>query len=101
MVLTTTMMITAYILGCVSSLAGVALGGWFVYRTKREPYESMFSKPEGDAYNIDDLDSFEDLTADALNKRFEGPKDAFIDDSFMKRARERFEEQAASGGTNG
>lgn len=49
-------LILAFILAWVCTLSGVALGGFLVFRTKREGYEQMFSvkPPEGQAFNTDD-----------------------------------------------
>lgn len=45
-----------FIAGWLCTLSGVALGGWLVYRTKRDPYDSMFSRADntGASFNIDD-----------------------------------------------
>jgi purine-cytosine permease-like protein len=44
-----------FLAGWISTLSGVALGGWLVYRTKRDPYDSMFSRErQGASFNIDD-----------------------------------------------
>lgn len=54
-------LLIVYALGALTALGGVALGGWFVFRTKREPYESLFTKqPEGDAFNLEDEQSIAD-----------------------------------------
>lgn len=47
--------ISLFCLGAVFTLGGVALGGWLVYRTKRDPYEPMFGGTgKGDSFNLDD-----------------------------------------------
>jgi hypothetical protein len=48
----------AVLLGALMTLAGVALGAWFVFRTKREPHESLFraGAEKGEAYVLDDFD---------------------------------------------
>ena len=40
----------------LSVLSGVFIGAIFVFRTKREPHESLwqFGQPKGDAFNLDD-----------------------------------------------
>jgi len=44
-----------FVLGWISTLSGVLLGGWLVYRTKREPYDALFAgQQKGEAFNIDD-----------------------------------------------
>ncbi len=47
--------ISLFCLGALFAMGGVVLGGWLVYRTKRDHYEPMFSKAgKGDSFNIDD-----------------------------------------------
>ncbi len=47
--------ILTFLAGWLSTLSGVALGGWLVYRTKRDPYDPLFSSSgKGAAFNIDD-----------------------------------------------
>lgn len=50
-------MILAFILAWICTLSGVALGGFLVFRTKREGYDNLFQvkPPEGDAFHLDDL----------------------------------------------
>jgi hypothetical protein len=54
-------MILAFILAWICTLSGVALGGFLVFRTKREGYDSLFKvkPPEGQAFNLDDDYSFD------------------------------------------
>ena len=48
-------MVVAFILAWISTISGVALGGWLVFRTKREGYDSLFAKPEaGESFNVSD-----------------------------------------------
>ncbi len=49
-------MLIAFILAWICTLSGVALGGFLVFRTKREGYDSLFQvkQPEGKAFNIED-----------------------------------------------
>ena len=43
-----------FLAGWVSTLTGVALGGWFVYRTKRESYDPLIGpQPKGEVFNLD------------------------------------------------
>lgn len=58
-------MITAFILAWICTLSGVALGGWLVFRTKREGYDQLFSvsPPEGQAFNTEDGFSFDQSEA--------------------------------------
>lgn len=64
-------LLAAFFLGALVSLGGVTLGGLFVFRTKREPHESLFQfKPqEGGAFNIEDETDNLDL---GLGKAFGG-----------------------------
>ena len=45
-----------FIFGSLCPLLGVTLGAWFVYRTKREPHESLFPGKEkpGEVFNIEE-----------------------------------------------
>ena len=49
-------LLTAFFLAWVSTLSGVALGGFLVFRTKRDTHEALFQTkpPQGEAFNIDD-----------------------------------------------
>jgi hypothetical protein len=39
----------------VATISGVLLGGFLVYRTKRDPYDQLFSRDsKGSSFNIDD-----------------------------------------------
>jgi hypothetical protein len=69
----------AVLLGASMTLAGVALGAWFVFRTKREPHESLFraGAEKGEAYVLDDFDQGF-LDQDKPNRRNE--KKAAADD---------------------
>lgn len=48
----------AFFMGSMMLLVGVIVGGLFVFRTKREPHESLFSmkRPQGEAFVIDPFD---------------------------------------------
>jgi hypothetical protein len=50
------LMIAVFLAGWLSTLSGVALGGWLVYRTKRDPYDPLFPSGSntGSSFNIDD-----------------------------------------------
>jgi len=49
-------MIIAFILSWLCALSGVALGGFLVFRTKREGYDHMFQAREqpGESFNLED-----------------------------------------------
>lgn len=46
----------AFLLAWICTFTGVALGGWLVYRTKREVHEGLFQtrEPVGESFNLDD-----------------------------------------------
>lgn len=48
----------ACLMTSVYTLAGVALGGWLVFRTKKEAHERLFSAkpPQGEAFVLDPFD---------------------------------------------
>ena len=60
------MEILAFIAGSLSSLVGVVIGAYAVYRTKRDGHEPFFpSSQKGDAFNLDDdLTLVENQTAE-------------------------------------
>ena len=48
--------IAVFITGSVIAMASFSLGAYFVFRTKREPYESFWPKqPKSDAVNLDEI----------------------------------------------
>jgi hypothetical protein len=79
--------ITAFILGATSVLSGVALGGFLVYRTKREAGEPLFMKSEpGEAFNLDDGVVFNTPPATAglpLSKAAQDASERFVE-QFVK-----------------
>ncbi len=74
-------MITAFILAWLSTLSGVALGGFLVYRTKKESYEPLFAKqPEGDSFNVDDISEMQEQVSTAtIPTAVHQANSAFID----------------------
>ena len=80
-------LILAFILAWACSLSGVVLGGFLVFRTKREGYDHMFSvkQPEGQAFNVND--GFE-LRNDMQPSKTEFPTE-------FREAQDRFTEQFA------
>jgi len=46
----------SFLMGFGACFAGVSLGGYLVFRTKREPWEPMLSmkQPKGEAFNVGD-----------------------------------------------
>lgn len=55
-------MIIAFVLSWICTLSGVALGGFLVFRTKRDSYEGLFQAQSlaGQAFNTDDGFGFDD-----------------------------------------
>jgi len=70
-----------FLAGWLSTLSGVALGGWLVYRTKRDPYDPLFaSQGKGEVFNIDDdfNISDDDKTTTGLPKPTKKANEAFV-----------------------
>ena len=66
------------LLGWLATLSGVALGGFLVFRTKRDRYDALFSSgapPKGEAFSLED-DGAEAVPAEIpekiqkINRRF-------------------------------
>lgn len=73
-------LIIFFLAGWLSALSGVALGGWLVYRTKRDSYEPFFTagRNAGEAFNIeDDFGQVPDKNVE-LPKATEMANDAFV-----------------------
>ena len=75
----------AVALSWLISLSGVALGGWLVFRTKRESYEGSFfgSQPKGEVFTISDgLDEIEPVKSGAriptIDKSTEQASERFL-----------------------
>lgn len=69
-----------FLAGWLTTLSGVALGGWLVYRTKRDAYEPLWGgQGKGDSFNVDDgLDHDEDVVGTKLPKSTTMANEAFI-----------------------
>lgn len=83
-------MLLAVITGWFVTFVSVALGGWLVFRTKREQYDSLFStgkQPEADVFNVDD---FSDMTGEQVAEKVSQPE---FESGIMKEAQNRFQEQ--------
>lgn len=108
------LILLAVFMGAALTLAGVALGGLFVFRTKREPHESLFKlgQEQGDAFVEDDIGGedgvaiLERLAArrrgkepvideSGLDERFARMQDDFAK-SHVGKANSRFVEQQGS-----
>lgn len=79
-------LILAFILAWACALSGVALGGFLVFRTKREGYDSLFQvkQPEGQVFNVEDGLDFGSPPA----SKVEFPRE-------VQEAQDRFTEQFA------
>lgn len=73
--------ICGMIFGWFATLTAFALGAYVVFKTKREPYDQMFSmnQPKGDAFNLED--------------DFEEPKETPEMPSIVGKMNSRFQEQ--------
>lgn len=72
----------AFLAGWIATLSGVALGGWFVYRTKRESYDPLIGpQPKGEVFNLGEDDfKFPDIKSSArLPKATEENHSRFVD----------------------
>jgi hypothetical protein len=69
-----------FIAGWLCTLSGVLLGGFLVYKTKRDPYDSMFSRADntGSSFNIDDDMDQGDSVEQEVPKATESANNAFI-----------------------
>ena len=67
--------------GWLATLSGVALGGWLVFRTKRESYDPLIgSAPKGEAFNLDDAFDYENVKSSAsLPKSVVKNHDKFVE----------------------
>lgn len=91
----------AFALSWICTVSGVALGGFLVFRTKRESYEGLVQvkQPSGDAFNLDDgLGFSEPLKSSAeLPKPIATANDAFVQqfaETVASRASSRMRERA-------
>jgi hypothetical protein len=68
------------LLSWAATISGVLLGGFLVYRTKRDPYDSMFSRADntGASFNIDDDMDQGDSVEQEVPKATESANNAFI-----------------------
>lgn len=82
-------------------LAGVAIGAFAVFKTKREPHEAMFGKtPEGEVFSIDNFGEDElDLDAESDRARPENIERRHGD--FMQQFEEAGADVAAGLGPEG
>jgi len=75
-------MILAFLLSWLCTLSGVALGGFLVFRTKRDTYEPLFraKQPKGEAFNIEDDQLFpqDEPSAAEIPQPVQAHNDAFM-----------------------
>jgi hypothetical protein len=70
----------------------VALGAFAVFRTKREPHETVFGKPpEGEVFSIDNFGE------DTLNLDIDGDEPAPVSENIAQRNRSFMEQFDAAG----
>lgn len=75
--------IIAFVMAWICTLSGVALGGFLVFKTKREHYEGLFTgEQKGDSFNV--LDDYSDFSGEARSSakippEVEAANNAFVD----------------------
>lgn len=91
-------LIIALIFGWISSMSGVALGGFLVYRTKRENYEGLFQarEPAGDAFTLND--DFDDAQKSIKSSAKIPPSVAAANDAFVQQFAETLADKEAAHG---
>jgi len=69
-----------FLAGWLTTLSGVAMGGWLVYRTRRDSYEPLWGGPgKGDSFNVDDgFDQDSDVVGTTLPKSTAAANEAFV-----------------------
>lgn len=75
-------------IGWFTCLSGVVAGGFLVFKTKREPYESLF-KTEGAEGDVIEDDEFSGMTGEDLAKQYTEQKP--YENQVLEKAREKFE----------
>ena len=87
-------LLLAVLTGWFISFASVALGGWLVFKTKREAHEGLFrsEKPEADVFNVDD---FSDMTGEKVAEEVAQPQE--FESDIMRSAQNRFQQQFSEG----
>ncbi|MEA1928612.1 MAG: hypothetical protein U9N73_10430 [Candidatus Auribacterota bacterium] len=85
--------VLSFALAWLSTLSGVALGGFLVYRTKRENYDQLFpQQPKSEGFNLNSGLEFESL----LNSKSTAgiPPSHTADDQFTEQFAESLAEKA-------
>lgn len=89
----TTLLLLCFVLQLIvafAALGGVFLGGWLVYRTKRDqPLVGSLREPTGEAFNIDEAVHPDDIETDNAAEDWGGE----LMDRITKRAEQRIAEQ--------
>ena len=88
-------LLLAVITGWFITFVSVALGGWLVFKTKRESHEGLFNpgKQEAEVFNVDD---FGDLDGEKVAKEMTEQPQQFESD-IMRNAQNRFQQQFNEG----
>ncbi len=81
-----------FVAGWIATISGVILGGFLVYRTKRESHEPLvgLNPLTGDSFNLEDEFTQDDLKVPPVN-----PLTKEAHDRFVSQFSERIAEQAA------
>ena len=97
---TVLVILLAVFLGAILTLTGFALGALVVFRTKREPHESLFrlGQEKGEAFVVDDYGpGVEEITAPGRDPRKDDPVPSIMakfNERFLKQYNERKEAEA-------
>ena len=89
------MILLAVFLGAALALTGFALGALVVFRTKREPHESLFrlGQEKGDAFVVDDFGGgVEDTPVPGRDPKADDPVPSIMakfNEKFLKQYQER------------
>lgn len=72
-------LIVTFAMGTVSSLIGVMIGAYAVYRTKRDSYEPFFpTSSKGESFNVDDDLTLVDNQTGDLDSNVSGANERFV-----------------------
>lgn len=87
-----------FLIGWISTLSGVAMGGFLVYRTKRENYEGLFQarEPAGDAFTLND--NFSEAPEPIKSSATIPPPVASANDAFVQQFAETLADKGAAHG---
>ncbi len=97
---TVLVILLAVFLGAILTLTGFALGALVVFRTKREPHESLFKigQEKGDAFIVDDYrDGVEDTITKGRDPKTDDPVPSIMakfNEKFLRQYNERKQAEA-------